>query len=143
MPVVGVGVVGGQIGPGAATAVLELRPPEALGCRRQVVMAPGERLELGLLIGAEHVLVLAQRLVVPDAVIWIQNPAGLVSECVEDVVLAAGHPVALASACSDPRVDRKDAVPAGLQPLDQQALGAFPRRWAGRFPVGRVRHRAG
>jgi hypothetical protein len=65
----GVGVVGGQIGQGAATAVLELRPPQALGCRRQVGMAPGERLELGLLIGAEHVLVLAQRLVVPDAVI--------------------------------------------------------------------------
>jgi hypothetical protein len=46
-------------------------------------------------------------------------------EGVEDVVLAAGHPVALASACGDPRGDREDAVPAGLQSLDQQALGAF------------------
>jgi hypothetical protein len=46
-------------------------------------------------------------------------------EGVEDVVLAAAHPVALAGAGGDPGIDREDAVPAGLQSLDQQALGAF------------------
>jgi hypothetical protein len=46
-------------------------------------------------------------------------------EGVEDVVLAAAHPVALAGAGGDPGIDREDAVPAGLQSLAQQALGAF------------------
>lgn len=43
----------------------------------------------------------------------------------EGVVLAAGHPVALACAGGDARIDRKHAVPAGLQPLNQQLFGAF------------------
>jgi hypothetical protein len=46
-------------------------------------------------------------------------------EGVEDVVLAAGHPVALAGAGGDPGIDREDAVPAGLQPLNEQPLRAF------------------
>jgi hypothetical protein len=43
-------------------------------------------------------------------------------EGVEDVVLAAGHPVALAGAGGQPWIDREDAVPAGLQSLDEQPL---------------------
>ena len=42
----GVDVVGGQVGQGAAAAVLELLPAVPAGCRRQVGMAPAEGLEL-------------------------------------------------------------------------------------------------
>jgi hypothetical protein len=46
-------------------------------------------------------------------------------EGVEDVVLAAGDAVSLASASGDARVDGEHAVTACLQVLDQQALGPF------------------
>jgi hypothetical protein len=46
-------------------------------------------------------------------------------EGVEDVVPAAGHPVALPSAGGNAWVDREDAMPAALQPLDEQPLGAL------------------
>jgi hypothetical protein len=48
-------------------------------------------------------------------------------ERVEDVVLAAGGPVALPGPGRDPGRDRIDEVPAGLQVLNQQAFGAFDR----------------
>src|SRR4051794_34940517 len=47
------GVVGGQIGQGAAAAVFELGGPEGGGCRWEVPVGPGQRLQVGLLIGAE------------------------------------------------------------------------------------------
>src|SRR5215217_670970 len=69
MPVAGavrpMGVVGGQIGQGAAAAVLELLPTRAARRRWQVGVASGQGLQLGLLIGAEHVLVVTERLVYP------------------------------------------------------------------------------
>ena len=50
-------VVGGQVGYGAVPFVLELVPPGSARSGRQPGMAAGQDLQLGLLVGAQHVLV--------------------------------------------------------------------------------------
>jgi hypothetical protein len=72
-----VDVVGGEVGQRAASAVLELLPPDPARCQWQVRGATSQRLELRLLIGANHVLVVAQRLAVPQPVVQVQHPTGL------------------------------------------------------------------
>ena len=52
-----VDVPSGEVGEGAVAFVLELDPGRPPGLRRQCRMATPERLQLGLLVGADHVLV--------------------------------------------------------------------------------------
>jgi hypothetical protein len=88
---------------------VQLRLDALLGLQQSVPVA-GERAQLGQGRGGH-------RQGPPVRMLMAQRVGQ--SEGVEDVVLAAGHPVALPSTRSDPRVDRKDAVPAGLQPLNE------------------------
>ena len=72
-----VDVVGGQVGQGAAAAVLELDPHRPSGrARRRLGVAPAAGLEPGLLIGADHVVVGAERLAVAGAGVEVQHPGG-------------------------------------------------------------------
>jgi hypothetical protein len=66
-------IVGGQMGQRAAAAVLELGPADPARRRRQVGMAPAQALQLSLLIGAAHVLVVAQRLSLPDPGVEVEH----------------------------------------------------------------------
>src|SRR5579859_4524313 len=75
IPVVGpayqvrpVHVVGGQVGDGAVPFVFELDPP---GRGRQARVAPGQDLQLGLLVGAEHVLAVFQ--LSPSQIRWYRS----------------------------------------------------------------------
>ena len=62
-----VDVVGGEVGQGAAAAVLELDPAGAPGRGRSSAVAAVQGLQLGFLIGADHVVVGAQWLALPAA----------------------------------------------------------------------------
>jgi len=70
----------GQVGQGAAAGVLELDPAGAFGSWWQVVMAAAQGLELGLLIGADHVvdhvLVGSQPSPLPAPVIQLEHAFG-------------------------------------------------------------------
>ncbi len=70
-------VVGGEVGQGAATGVLELDPAGTPRSGWLSVVAPSQGLELGLLIGADHVLVLAERAALPLAGVQVQHSGGL------------------------------------------------------------------
>src|SRR3954453_1615619 len=135
------GVVGGQIGQGAAAAVFELGAPDAPGRRWQVPVAPGQRLQLGLLIGAEHVLVLTQGLAGPDPGVEVEHPGSLDGEA----RIAGEDPRVV-----PPRADRVGGQPAthrrGRHGGDQAAgdrlggqLGGAP---AGQRHAGLRRQRA-
>ena len=58
-------------------AVLELHPPSTSGPGWLLRVAPRQRLELGLLIGADHVLVLAELDSAPEPLVEIEHPSGL------------------------------------------------------------------
>src|SRR5207248_166716 len=75
-----VDVVGGQVGEGAVTVVLALGAHRAPGARRerQVDAHPG--LDAGLLIGTEHVVVLAERPAFPLALVEVKDAPGLDGE---------------------------------------------------------------
>ena len=62
-------VVGAEVGQGAVAAVLELHPPDPPRARGQLGVAAGERLQLALLIGADHVLVVTELDSAPDPLI--------------------------------------------------------------------------
>jgi hypothetical protein len=75
-----VDVPGGQVGQRAAAAILKLNPRGAArpgGHRR---MATSERLQLGLLIGADHVLIRTQPAALEHPRVEIEYPPGLFGE---------------------------------------------------------------
>ena len=75
-----VDVVGGQVGQGAEAVVLALGPhrPPRPWREREVDAHAG--LDAGLLIGAEHVVVLAERLPFPFPLVEVQDAGGFEGE---------------------------------------------------------------
>ena len=73
-------VVGGEVGQGAAAAVLELHPAGASRRCGQAWVAAAQGLQLRLLVGTDHVVVGAERLTVPATVVQVQHGAGLGAE---------------------------------------------------------------
>jgi hypothetical protein len=102
-----------------------------------VGLQDGAQLRLGALLGGQQpVPVTGQgaQLRQGGACHWQRPPVPVLMaqgvgqhERVEDVVLAAGSPVALTGAGRDPGRDRINQVPTGLQVLDQQPLGPLDR----------------
>ena len=100
---------------------------------------PGSRAQLclrALLGGQQPIPVAGQRpqLGQQRAAGWQWPPVGVLvaqgvgqHEGVEDVVFAAGGPIALPGPGRDPRRDRVDHMPSGLQVLNQQPLGPLDR----------------
>jgi hypothetical protein len=75
-----VDVVGGQVGKRAAALVFVV-DAHGPGCaRRQGGVAAAARLDAGLLIGGDHVLVAGERDAVPDPRVKVQDPGGLGGE---------------------------------------------------------------
>ena len=72
-----VDVVGGEVGQGAAAAVLELDASGAPGCGRLSPVAAVQGLQLRFLIGADHVVVGTQRVALPLSGIQVEHPGGL------------------------------------------------------------------
>jgi hypothetical protein len=66
----------GEVGQGAAAGVLELDPAGPSGGGRQIVVA-SEGLELGLLVGADDVLVGPQPVALPQSLIEVEHSFGL------------------------------------------------------------------
>ena len=75
-----VDVVGAHVGEGAAPLVLELHPPTPPGPGGERGMAAAQRLQLGLLVGGDHVVVIAERHTAPDAGVQVQHPGRLGGE---------------------------------------------------------------
>jgi hypothetical protein len=75
-----VDVVGGQVGEGAEAVVFALGPhrPARSWREREVDAHPG--LDAGFLVGAEHVLVVAERLSFPFPLVEVQGAGGLEGE---------------------------------------------------------------
>ena len=73
-------VVGGEVGQGAAAAVFELNPAGATRPGRQAPVAALEGLELGLLVGADDVLVVAELDALPAALVQVEDPGGFGGE---------------------------------------------------------------
>jgi len=96
-------VPGGQIGQRAAAAVLELDQRRATGRGRHRLMAARERLQLGLLVGADHELARMQPPALEPPGVEIQDAAGLAVK----VRVARKDPRALL-----PRLDRPVVQPA-------------------------------
>ena len=106
-------------------------------CREVVGLQDGAKLRLGALLGDQQPIPVAgqrPQLRQQRAAGWQRPPMGVLvaqgvgqHERVEHVVLAAGSPVALPGAGRDPRTDRIDPMPAGLQVLHQQPLGPLHR----------------
>jgi hypothetical protein len=96
-------VVAGQVGQGATTAVLELLTAHPTRRGWQVRVARVQGLELGFLLGADHVLVRAERLAVPAPVVEVEHSGGLDGE----VRVTGEDPGPVA-----PRLDR---IPRGSQ----------------------------
>ena len=112
-----VDVVGAEVGQGAAAGVLELHPTGSSRARAQLRMAPRQRLELGLLIGADDVLVIAQRPPAPCSGVEVEHPRGLGRE----VGVAGEDPRAVL-----PELDRVLVQPAahrGYRYRYRQAFG--------------------
>ena len=70
-----VDVVGGKVGQGSAPAVLELDLAGMARAGGPPGVAAAQRLELGLLVGTDHVVVRAQRSTAPGAGVEVQDPA--------------------------------------------------------------------
>ncbi len=113
-------VVGGEVGQRPAPAVLELLPPDPARGRWKVRVAAAQRLQLRLLIGADDVLVLTERLALPQPVVQVQDPAGLDGE----VRIAGEDPRPVL-----PRLDRILSQPAphgrGRDRLHDSAVDRF------------------
>jgi hypothetical protein len=102
-----------------------------------VGLQDGAQLGFGALLGGQQpVAVAGQRAQLGQqrAAGWQRPPVGVLvaqgvsqHERVEHVVFAAGGPVALPGSGRDPRGDRIDHMPAGLQVLHQQPLGPLHR----------------
>ena len=75
-----VDVVGGQIGEGSEAAVLFLGAHRPARARRERQVDAHAGLDAGLLIGAEHVVVLTERLAFPFPLVKVEDPAGLDGE---------------------------------------------------------------
>jgi len=75
-----VDIESGEVSPGAKSPVLVLdsHGPPGLGLERRVL--PGAGLDAGLLVGADHELVRAQPAALPDSVVEIEDPPGLLLE---------------------------------------------------------------
>ena len=74
-------IVGGQVGEGAEAVVLALGPHRPSRPRREREVDAHAGLDAGLLVGAEHVLVLAERLPFPFPLVEVQGAGGLRAKC--------------------------------------------------------------
>ena len=137
-PIKQVGVVHvprSEVGQRPAAFVLELEQPRAPGAGRDGLMLTSERLQLGLLIRADHVLVRAQPPALKGAGVEVQHPAGFGGE----VGVAREDPRARL-----PRLDRVLVQPApdrrrrrlGDAALDHQAMQLSPGEARERQLVG-------
>ena len=70
-------VVGGEVGQGAAAGVFELDASVAPGCGWLSPVASLQGLELGFLIGTDHIIVGTERVALPPPGIQIEHPGGL------------------------------------------------------------------
>ena len=124
-----------EVGQRPAARVLELEQPRAPGARRDGLMLTSERLQLGLLVSADHVLVRAQPFALEGAGVEVQHPAGFGGE----VGVAREDP-----RTGLPRLDRVLGQPApdrrgrrlGDTALDHQTVQLNPRESGERQLVG-------
>ncbi len=70
-------VVGAEVGERAVSLVLELHPRRPPRAARQAGMTTRQRLQLALLVGADHVVVGSQFDPFPHALIQVEHPGGL------------------------------------------------------------------
>jgi len=130
-----VDVPGGQVGEGAAAAVVELDQGRAAGPGRERGVATTERLQLGLLIGRDHVLVRAQALAFEAPLVEVEHPRRLGGE----VGVAHEQPGALLPGPDrvvvKPTPDRRGRG-VGDTSLDHQPVQLSAREAAERQAVG-------
>jgi len=69
-------VPAGEVGDRAVAPVVELESARPSGSRRQRAVAAAERLQLRLLVGADHVFVRAQPTALEASLIEVEHPAG-------------------------------------------------------------------
>jgi len=110
-----VDIPGCQIGPGPAALVLVFDPHGGVRWRRQRGMAAAACLNAGLLVGAENKLLVVQRLVVPAAVIEIEDASRLGRELgVPGKNSAAMHCTEAPAPCLGCRIWRRAARRSGF-----------------------------
>ena len=108
-------VVGAHVGERATPLVLELHPPDAPRARTEIGMASLQRLELGLLVGRDHIVVRAERDACKDPGVEVEDARRLGGERVTGKDPRPIAPGSIAAACSQRRTVEEEIEPTSPQ----------------------------